>query len=711
VMVMGGASSAGPGMRSGGDPNSITHQKITPGTLRRIIPYMKPFRVPTIFLLIITAADAVMSVVTPLLFLYIIDDGILPHRKGVTIAIAASIAGIALLDSAALYLQGALAARVGEGLVYNLRTQVFDHVQRQPIAFFTRAQTGSLVSRLNTDVVAAQQAFTTLLSSVLSAALSLTLVLVAMFLLSWQITVAALVLLPLFVLPGRIVGRRLQRLTRETMQLNAEMGSLMHERFNVAGAILAKLYGRPKDESSLFASRAARVRDVAVQTTVSGRMLMIVTTIVAAVATAVVYGIGGIQVIDGGFEVGTLVALAGLLGRLYSPINQLSNTQANVMTALVSFDRIFEVLDLKPLIDEQPGAVDIPVPASGKAPLIEFDSVSFRYPIVSEVSLASLESASLPAGERTAVTPDVLHDVTFTVPPGTLTALVGRSGAGKTTITHLLPRFYDPRSGAIRIDGHNLRDLTLSSVHDAIGVVTQDAHLYHDTIRANLTYARPAATEQELIEACKAAQIWDLISSLPHGLDTVAGDRGYRLSGGEKQRIALARLLLKSPSIVVLDEATAHLDSESEAAIQRALKIALAGRTSVVIAHRLSTIHEADQILVVDDGRIVERGTHEELLSARGLYAELYTTQYMANRKAKKPVPAMASPANGTAGHVSPSWDEPDRDDGHVHDGRLHDSMRRGGGLPEVSGRNSGGPGAVPGGASLPGRHSGSVDD
>jgi ATP-binding cassette subfamily B protein len=704
MMVMGGSSSAGPGMRGGGSLNSITKQRITPGTVRKVIPYLKPFRVPTIFLLIVTMVDAILAVASPLLFKYIIDDGILPRRVGITVAIAASIAGIALVDAIALYIQGWLSARVGEGIVYNLRTQVWDHVQRQPIAFFTRAQTGALVSRLNTDVVSAQQAFTSLLSSVLSAALSLTLVLVAMFILSWQVSVVALVMLPFFVLPGRIVGRRLQRLTRETMQLNADMGSLMHERFNVAGAMLAKLYGRPREESSLFAGKASRVRDVGVLTSVSGRMLMIVTMFVAAVATALVYGLGGILAIHGGFEIGTLVALAGLLGRLYSPINQLSNTQANVMTALVSFDRIFEVLNLKPLVDERPGAIALPASADATAPLIEFDSVSFRYPPASEVSLASLESASLPAAERTGSTGDVLHDVSFTAPAGKLTALVGPSGAGKTTITHLMSRFYDPGSGDIRIDGHDLRDLTLASTHEAIGVVTQDAHMFHDTIRANLIYARPGATEDELIEACKGAQIWDLISSLPHGLDTVAGDRGYRLSGGEKQRIALARLLLKRPSIVILDEATAHLDSESEAAVQRALKVALAKRTSVVIAHRLSTIHEADQILVIDGGRVRERGTHAELLSARGLYSELYTTQYMASRGANGQ-PAEAD-GNGTNGHAS-SGGRPGGHDGHSNDGKRHSGTA----LP--NGRFSGGPGGPggsggPTGADVPGRKGGS---
>jgi ATP-binding cassette subfamily B protein len=412
------------------------------------------------------------------------------------------------------------------------------------------------------------------------------------------------------------------------MQLNAELGATMHERFNVAGAMLAKLYGRPREETAMFARRAGRVRDVGISTTVNGRLWFISMALLASLVTALVYGLGGSLVINGAFQIGTLVALAALLNRLYGPIQQLSGLQANTMTALVSFDRVFEVLDLKPLIAERPDAVALPVAAGGAAPQVEFDQVTFCYPKASDVSLATLESIALPSAERSRDTSDVLHEVSFQMRPGTLTALVGPSGGGKTTITHLVSRLYDPGQGAIRMDGHDLRELTLDSLRDTVGVVTQDAHLYHDTIRGNLAYARPGATEAEMVAACRAAQIWDLVEGLPDGLDTVVGDRGYRLSGGEKQRIALARLLLKAPSIVVLDEATAHLDSESEAAIQRALKTALAGRTSLVIAHRLSTIREADQILVIDGGQVRERGTHEELLAAGGLYAELYRTQF-----------------------------------------------------------------------------------
>jgi ATP-binding cassette subfamily B protein len=435
----------------------------------------------------------------------------------------------------------------------------------------------------------------------------------------------------------------MQRLTRESMQLNAEMGSTMTERFNVAGAMLVKLFGRPREESGAFASRAAKVRDIGVVTAMYGQVFFVALTLLASVVTAVVYGLGGTLVIHGTFQIGTLVALTTLLARVYGPITSLSSVQVNVMTALVSFDRVFEVLDLKPLIAEKPDAATLPrgtstprgtttgTDANGPdalAPEIEFADVSFRYPSASEVSLASLESIALPAPERRDAGAGVLHEVSFRAPPGKLTALVGPSGAGKTTITALAARLYDPNEGAVRIGGYDVRDVTQESLHDVVGVVTQDAHLFHDTIRANLTYARPEATELELIQACEAAQIWDLISGLPDGLDTVVGDRGYRLSGGEKQRVAVARLLLKAPSVVVLDEATAHLDSESEVAVQRALKTALAGRTSLVIAHRLSTIREADQILVVDAGRITERGTHEELLAAGGLYADLYHTQF-----------------------------------------------------------------------------------
>jgi len=622
------------------DP-SVTKQRLKPGTVRRIAGYARPYRLDLAIFILAAALDAVVTVSYPILLGLIIDKGILPKRTDVVLELAGVVVGLAVFDAFLTIVQRYFTSRVGEGLIYDLRTQVFSHVQRQPIAFFTRAQTGSLVSRLNSDVIGAQQALTSTLSSVVSSALQLILVLIALFYYSWLVTVIALVLLPVFLVPARLVGRRLQRLTREGMQLDAAMGSTMTERFNVAGAMLVKLFGKPDAESQVFAGRAAKVRDIGVVQAVYGSTLFIALSLLASLATAVVYGVGGKLVIDGAFQVGALVAMAGLLQRLYGPITALSNVQINVMTALVSFDRVFEVLDLKPLIGDKPGAVPLVVagqdngsgPAEPAADIV-FDHVSFRYPSPSEVSLASLESIALPQPERTDASIGVLHDVSFTAPAEHLTALVGPSGAGKTTITSLVSRLYDPDEGSVCIGGHDIRDVTQDSLHDVVGVVTQDAHLFHDTIRANLAYARPGATEQELADACRAAQIWDLISVLPDGLDTIVGDRGYRLSGGEKQRVALARLLLKAPAVVVLDEATAHLDSESEAAVQRALKTALSGRTSLVIAHRLSTIRDADQILVIDDGQIRQRGRHQELLAAGGLYAELYRTQFASQEPA-----------------------------------------------------------------------------
>ena len=653
-------------MRSFSRDSSVTSQRLKPGTVRRIASYARPYRGDLTLFMVATALDAVVTVAVPLL-LGLIVNKIEAKDTSAVVTIAAAVAGIALFDAFLSIAQRWYSARVGEGLIYDLRTEVFRHVQQQPIAFFTRAQTGSLVSRLNSDVIGAQQAITSTLSGVVSNALSLVLVLAAMFYLSPVVTLAALVLIPVFILPARALGRRMQRLTRESMQLDAAMGSTMTERFNVAGAMLVKLFGRPGEETEVFSGRAARVRDIGVVTAMYGRVFFIALVLLASMATALVYGLGGSLVIDGTISLGALVALASLLSRMYGPITALSNVQVDVMTALVSFDRVFEVLDLKPLIQDRPGAIALPrtapapapppaaagaaagaaaaagpgeagsrAAAAGLAPEIEFDHVSFRYPAASEVSLASLESIALPAPEHAGASQEVLRDVTFRAPSGQLTALVGPSGAGKTTITHLVSRLYDPGDGAVLIGGHDIRDVTQDSLHDVVGVVTQDAHMFHDTIRANLAYARPGASGPDIEQACRAAQIWDLISGLPDGLDTVVGDRGYRLSGGEKQRIALARLLLKAPSVVVLDEATAHLDSESEVAVQRALKIALAGRTSLVIAHRLSTIREADQILVIDEGRVRERGRHDELLAAGGLYAELYRTQFAS----QEPLPA-----------------------------------------------------------------------
>jgi len=619
-----------PGIRIRLD-DSITRQKVRPGTVRRILPYAKRYRWALALLLLVTALDAGISVANPLLLGIVIDRGILPHRIGVLIALSLAMVGLAIVDAAAVYLQAWSSARIGQGVVLNLRTQVFSHVQQQPLAFFTRSQTGSLVSRLNTDVVGAQQAVTALLAQTLSLILTLGLVLAAIFVLSWQLSVLALVVIPMFVLPAKLVARRVQRLARQGMQLDAELGSMMNERFNVAGAMLAKLYGRPDEETDLFAGKAGRVRDIAVLTNMYGKILPVMLGLLTAVMTALIYGLGGSLVISGSLKIGTLVALALLISRLFGPINQLTGIQVTFLTALVSFDRVFEVLDLKPLITDSPAAAVLAVAGhgngNGSAPPVEFEHVSFRYPAASEISLASLESIALPMRESADGT-SVLRDVSFVAPAGKLTALVGPSGAGKTTITHLVPRLYDPGSGTVRIGGQDIRDVTLGSLHSTVGVVPQEAHMFHDTLRANLLYAKPGATEGELREVCEAARIWDLLCSLPDGLDTVAGDRGYRFSGGEKQRIALARLLLKAPPVVVLDEATAHLDSESEVAIQQALKVALSGRTSLVIAHRLSTIREADQILVVDAGQVCERGTHDELLAAGGLYAELYRTQF-----------------------------------------------------------------------------------
>jgi ATP-binding cassette subfamily B protein len=490
-----------------------------------------------------------------------------------------------------------------------------------PVAFFTRTQTGSLVSRLNSDVVGAQQAFTSTLSSVVSNVVSLLLVLGTMLVLSWQITIVALLLLPLFILPARWVGGRLAAITRESMQLNAAMSQTMTERFNVAGALLVKIFGRLGDESGQFQAKASRVRDIGITSAMYSRVFFSALTLVASLATALVYGLGGVLAIRGTLQVGTLVALAALLSRLYGPLTSLSNVQVDVMTALVSFERVFEVLDLPPMVSDDPQARVLP---SG-ADTVEFRDVVFRYPSADEVSLASLESVAV---LDTTPSQTVLNGVTFRVDAGRMVALVGPSGAGKTTITALVSRLYDVSDGAVLVGGEDVRAVTQASLHEAIGVVTQDAHMFHDTIRANLLYARPDATDTDLVQVCRAAQIWDLVAGLQDGLDTVVGDRGYRLSGGEKQRLAIARLLLKAPSIVVLDEATAHLDSENESAVQRALATALAGRTSLVIAHRLSTVRDADLILVVDDGRITERGTHAELLAADGLYADLYRTQF-----------------------------------------------------------------------------------
>jgi ATP-binding cassette subfamily B protein len=574
------------------------------------------------FLVVISIASG-LSVLTPLIAGRIVNDGILSGDRGTVIGLASLMAAIAIVAALLGLVSRWFSARIGEGLIFDLRSQVFDHVQRMPVAFFTRTQTGALVSRLNTDVIGAQQAFTSTLSGVVSNLISLVLVTVAMLSISWQITLASLLMVPAFLWPARRVGRHLQQLTRESMTLNADMSSTMTERFNVAGALLVKLFGAPDQEAEDFSGKAARVRDIGVQIAMANRVFFTALTLVAALATALVYGVGGVLAIEGVLTLGSVVALAGLLAQLYGPVTALANVRVDVMTALVSFDRVFEVLDLAPMIDEP----DAPRPLPAGPLTIDVDHVSFAYPSAHEVSLASLESIAIRENARPS---QVLHDVSFSVPAGSLVALVGPSGAGKSTLTSLVPRLYDVRSGAVRIGGVDVREVALSELRGAIGVVTQDAHLFHDTIGANLRYARPDANDDDLREALAGAHILDLVDSLPDGLDTVVGERGYRLSGGEKQRLAIARLLLKAPRIVVLDEATAHLDSESEAAVQRALATALSGRTSLVIAHRLSTIREADMILVVDDGRIVEQGSHAELLERSGLYADLYRTQFAA---------------------------------------------------------------------------------
>src|SRR5829696_2774991 len=611
-------------MRSFRRDPSVTARELPKGTVRRILGVARPYRRELTFFLLLVVGSSVIGVVTPLLAGDIINRvARLEGTVGGIVRIALLIAGLAVVDAGISLATRWFSSRIGEGVIYDLRGRVFEHVQRMPVAFFTRTQTGALVSRLNNDVIGAQQAFTSTLSGVVSNVIGLVLTAGVMLTLSWQITLLSLVLVPLFVLPARRIGKRLQEITRESYGLNASMNATMTERFNVAGALLVKLFGRPSAEAESFRGRAARVRDIGVLSVMYGRTFFTALTLVAALATALVYGLGGWFAFNGTLSAGDVVALALLLSRLYGPLTALANVRVDVMSAMVSFDRVFDVLDLQPMIREAPDAV--PVPAGDRS--IEFDHVSFSYPSAQDVSLPSLEEVSLPEhGGPTAV----LHDVSFRVEPGHLVALVGHSGAGKSTIANLVPRLYDVTAGAVRVGGLDVRDATLDSLRDAIGVVSQDAHLFHDTIGANLLYARPEATEEELWAALEGARIAALIRSLPEGLETVVGDRGYRMSGGEKQRLAIARLLLKAPAVVVLDEATAHLDSESEAAVQRALKTALRGRTSLVIAHRLSTVREADQILVVDDGRIVERGRHTELLAAGGLYAELYRTQFAA---------------------------------------------------------------------------------
>ncbi|TQN42461.1 ATP-binding cassette subfamily B protein [Blastococcus colisei] len=609
-------------MRSFRRDPSVTARELPKGTVRRILGIAGPYRRELAFFLALVVGSSLIGVITPLLAGEIVNRiASLEGTAGDIVRIALFIAGLAVVDAAISLATRWYSARIGEGVIYDLRSRVFEHVQRMPVAFFTRTQTGALVSRLNNDVIGAQQAFTSTLSGVVSNVIGLALTAGVMLTLSWQITLLSLVLVPLFVLPARRIGKRLQEITRESYGLNASMNASMTERFNVAGALLVKLFGRPSAEAASFSDRAARVRDIGVLSAMYGRFFFTALTLVAALATALVYGLGGWLAFTGSLSPGDVVALALLLSRLYGPLTALANVRVDVMSAMVSFDRVFEVLDLAPMIAEAPDAV--PVPADDRS--IEFHAVSFSYPSASDVSLPSLEEVSLPEHGGPV---DVLHDISFRVEPGHLVALVGHSGAGKSTIANLVPRLYDVTGGSVRVGGIDVRTATLDSLRSAIGVVSQDAHLFHDSIRANLLYARPDASEEELWSALEGARIAALVRSLPEGMGTVVGDRGYRMSGGEKQRLAIARVLLKAPGIVILDEATAHLDSESEVAVQHALDAALSGRTSLVIAHRLSTIRSADQILVIDNGRVAESGTHEALLALGGRYADLYRTQF-----------------------------------------------------------------------------------
>jgi ATP-binding cassette subfamily B protein len=602
-------------------------------TLRRIARFARPHKPLLVRFLLLSVVTAILAVATPVLAGRVVDAIVHDADVGVVFGLAALIAAIAIAEAVLAIVTRWHSARIGEGLILDLRATVFDHVQRMPIAFFTRTHTGALVSRLNNDVIGAQRAFSDTLSGVVSNLVTLALTLAVMLSLSWQITLLALVLLPMFVLPARRMGNRLARMEREAADHNAAMTNQMTERFSAPGATLVKLFGRPADESAEFVARASRVRDIGVRAAMVQWVFVTALTLVSTLALALVYGLGGFFALRGTLEAGAVVALALLLTRLYSPLTALASARVEVMSALVSFERVFEVLDLMPLIKEKPNAKRVPDgPVS-----VEFDRVRFAYPSADKVSLASLEEVAK-LDNRGGV--EVLHGVSFRAEPGQVVALVGSSGAGKSTIAQLVPRLYDVDAGTVRLAGADVRDLSFDSIRDTLGMVTQDGHLFHESIRANLRLARPDASDEQLWEALRRARLADLVASLPDGLDTVVGERGYRLSGGERQRLTIARLLLAGPRVVILDEATAHLDSTSEAAVQAALAEALEGRTAVVIAHRLSTIRAADLILVVEDGEIVERGSHAELLLAGGRYRELYRTQF----EQGEPVAATASP-------------------------------------------------------------------
>ena len=601
---------------------SVKKTSLADGTVKRVLTYASEFRGYIVAYLTLLVIDSLLIIAQPLLFKQIVDVAIPNQDSRMVIIMATGIALTAILGAGLGLLSRQMQSTIGEGLIFNMRKQVFDHVQQQSIAFFTRAQTGALISRLNGDVMGAQRAFTSTLGGVVGNVISLVIVAGTMFVLSWQITVASLLLLPLFMIPARWMGTRLQVLTRKQADFNSAMSTQMAERFNVSGALLMKIFGTAKRESEMFSEKADSVRIMGIKIAMSNSVFFTAMVLVGSLATALVFGLGGVSVINGSLTLGTLLALSALLGRLYGPITALANVRVDIMTSLVSFERVFEVLDLQPMVKDKPGAQELQ--RGGVS--VEFANVDFKYPSASEVSLASLESVAQP--ESRAVLDLTLKGISFQADPGDLIALVGPSGAGKTTISALIPRLYDATSGSVKLAGIDVKDLSQESLHRVVGVVTQDAHMYHDTIRANLLYANTEASESQIWSACESAQIAEMIRTLPDGLDTVVGDRGHRLSGGEKQRLAIARLLLKAPDVVVLDEATAHLDSENESGVQAALATALKGRTSIVVAHRLSTIRQANQILVIDDGQIVQRGTHEELLGAGGVYADLYHRQF-----------------------------------------------------------------------------------
>jgi ATP-binding cassette subfamily B protein len=609
-----------PHMLLASDPEKVKGATLSKSLVRRVLGFARPYRWMLVGFLVIIVLEALVALVPVLLFKQIID--IIPSGdRGQVTFLALLIVAAAVATAGLSFFDRWWSSRIGEGVIYDLRVKLFDHVQRLPLAFFTRTQTGALISRMNNDVIGAQRAVTGTLGTVVSNIVVLTTTLIAMFVLQWQITLVALILLPIFIIPAKRIGRKMQAITRESFTLNADMNTQMTERLNVSGAQLVKLFGSYEREAGAFGDRAGQVRDIGVRGAMYGRTFFIALGLVGAVGTAAVYGIGGNLVISGTIELGTLVAMAAFVTQIYGPLTSLTNARVDIMTAFVSFDRVFEILDLTNAIVDRPGAFDLIDPVGR----IEVDDVWFAYPAASVVSLASLEADSgRPLSDRAGE--PVLKGISATIEPGQLVALVGPSGAGKTTVSSLIPRLFDVTAGAIRVDGTDIRDLTQQSLHDAIGVVSQDPHLFHESIGANLRYARPDATDDEVAAACRAAQIHDVIAGLPDGYDTLVGERGHRLSGGEKQRLAIARMLLKDPAVVILDEATSHLDSENEHLVQEALVTALQGRTSIVIAHRLSTITEADQILVLDDGEIVERGTHTELLGREGLYADLYRT-------------------------------------------------------------------------------------